>query len=126
MNAPVQFQNRTMFRGDTLAWDLEIGNPSTGGPLNLTSTTIWFTAKHNYVDPDIRAAIKCSTDNDGVVITDVVRGKARVTIDPIKTRSFPDGPVKLVYDIQIKDAGGAVTTIEAGTITVWPDVSRAI
>lgn len=121
------YQKREMFRGDSLSFDLALTNAQNGSPLNLTDAKIWFTAKNNYVDPDNQAAI--ALDNaalGGITVTDVARGLARVDIAPIKTRSFPDGPVRVVYDVQVKDAAGFVTTVESGTLTVYPDVSRAI
>jgi len=120
------YVEREMFRGDTLTFELALTNPKTGAPLDITGAKIWFTAKNNYVDPDNQAVIALDTVSGGVAITDAVRGLARVDVPPLATRSFPDGPVKTVYDVQIKDAAGIVTTVESGTLKVWPDVSRAI
>lgn len=117
---------REMFRGDTKTIDLAITDPKTGGPLNLTGAKIWFTAKGNVALADNQASIALDTDNGGVVITDVARGLATVTIQPILTRAFPDGPVTLDYDIQVKDGAAVISTIEFGTITVFPDATRAI
>lgn len=122
----MKFEKREMSRGDSQSFEVPVINPLTEGPLNLTGAKIWFTAKYNYVDPDERAAIRLNTVDGGVVITDALRGLARIDIEPIHTRAFPDGIVRLVYDVQVKDASGFVTTIESGTLKVFPDVSRAI
>lgn len=120
------FVKREMFRGDSLSFDLALIDPRTGGPLDLTGAKIWFTAKNNYVDPDNQAVIALATDTSGVLITDAPRGLARVDVPPLATRSFPDGIVQVVYDVQLKDATGFITTVESGTLKVYPDVSRSI
>lgn len=121
---------REMFRGDSLGFEIEMANPETNAPLSLAGAKFWFTAKHAYADPDERAAIRLDSDpvngRGGITIVDEARGLARVDIPPIATRAFADGVVNLVYDVQIKEAGGAVSTVEIGTLSVYPDVTRAI
>ncbi len=124
-------QQRSMSRGDSLSFLVPLVNPSTGAPLDLTGAKIWFTAKNNYVDPDIRAVIALDSDtvsgNGAVtILTPATSGQARIDINPIATRAQPDGVVKLVYDVQVKDAAGFVTTVENGTLTIIPDVTRSI
>lgn len=121
---------REMFRGDTLTIDLVITDPKTGSPLNLTGCKIWFTCKGNVALPDNQSTIALDTvlvsGNGSVTITDAPRGLATVVVYPIATRALPDGPVVLQYDIQIKQGTGELSTIEFGTVTVFPDVTRAI
>jgi len=35
-------------------------------------------------------------------------------------------PLSLTYDVQLKTATGIVSTIDGGTLTILPDVTRAI
>jgi len=122
-----KYIEREMFRGDSLGFELELMNPLTGAPLNITGAKFWFTAKNNYVDADERAVIRLDTALlGGVSIVDAARGLARVDVPPLATRALPDGIVRLVYDVQIREAGGSVSTIESGTIKIYPDVTRAI
>lgn len=123
----MKFVKREMSRGDTLSFDLSLTDPLTGAPLLLTGAKIWFTAKNNYVDADNLAVIALDTALlGGVTILSATGGTMRVVIPPLATRSFPDGPTRVVYDVQIKNAAGAISTVESGEITVFPDVSRAI
>lgn len=120
-----------MTRGDSLSFAMALINPATGAPLDLTGAKIWFTAKNNYVDFDSLAVIALNTataSGNGAItiLTPATSGNARVDINPIATRAQPDGAVKLVYDVQVKDASGFVTTVESGTLTIIPDVTRAI
>lgn len=130
-----------MFRGDTLFFeelvyrDLTTGRllgvpvgqqpPSGAVPQDITGYTIWFTAKNQYPDTDNRAVAQL--DNaavGGVVIESANPGKFSVAMPPTATRDFPDSDVALVYDLQLEDTTGRVSTIEVGTITVSPDVTR--
>lgn len=123
----MKYEKREMWRGDSLSFEVSVINPKTQGPLDLTGAKIWFTAKNNYIDADERAVIRLDSDAlGGVVITDAARGLARVDIPPLATRAQPDGIVKLVYDCQVKDAAGFVSTIESGMLSIFPDVTRAI
>jgi hypothetical protein len=122
---------RTMYRGDTYAFDIQVTKRSAGSeigvPENITDWKLWFTAKRTYSDWDSMAAVRLSSEpNDGIIFIDPVNGKAEITIPPVKTVGYPDGPVVLVYDVQAKDTNGRIFTVEGGTLTVIPDVTRAI
>lgn len=117
---------RTMRRGDThiIRYEVKDGD---GRPYDLTGAKLWFTAKSSVHNPDAQAEIALDTAAlGGVVITSALQGLARVTIPPITTRSFADGPVRLAFDFQLKDALGVIATLEFGELVVSPDVTRAI
>lgn len=115
---------RTMYRGDTFVLDAQVKKD--GVPVNITGWKVWFTAKRTYVEPDNVAVMRHDSDAlGGVTITDAVNGKVRVVTSPNATAGFPDGPVKLVYDLQTKDLANNIFTVETGTLTVLPDVTRA-
>lgn len=98
--------------------------PPTAVPFDLTEANgIWFTAKKTVVDPD-ESAVFVASVNDGVTITGAVSGQFTVSAVGTATFGFPDGPVDLVYDIQIQDGVGRIFTVETGVLTVVPDVSR--
>lgn len=142
MGSAVTVVNRTVFRGDSLyfldtvyrdlitqaLFTVPPGTfpPPNAVPVDLTTARIIFTAKMYDTDYDQKAIYQL--DNavlTGVVVTSAVGGAFNVTGAPIRTMPFPDGPVELVFDIQVILAG-RVTTVEAGTLTVWPDITRAI
>lgn len=144
MGSAVTVVNRTTFRGDSLYFldtiytDIvtqaifsvpplsNVTPPPNAVPLNLTGGKVTFTAKYYDTDFDQNAVWQLDTALlGGVVITSAVGGKISVTGAPIKSYAFPDGPVNLVFDIQVILAG-RVTTVEAGTLTVYPDITRAI
>ena len=122
-----------MYRGDTFVYDTQLMNPLPGPtqgkvPQNLTGWTLWFTAKYQAVDADQNAVIQQDNATVGgvVVVGPATNGNIAVTAAPLSTRGFPDAPVTLVYDIQGKDGSGRIFTMETGTLTVAPDVTRAI
>lgn len=123
--------DRFMRRGDTFIFDLVIPEDATDScspPKNLTGYEVWFTAKEHYGIPDSQASIRLGTllPLTGVVITSAYEGKVRVTVPATATVNFPDTSMTLFYDVQIKDTLGQIFTVESGTLTVEPDVTRAI
>ena len=127
--------DRTMFRGDTLVFDVQVfqapqfgappGTPTP--PQNITGWFMWFTAKFHASDADSQAVSQVtSAPLGGIVFVDALSGRAEITMPAIATRSFPDGPVALIYDVQTKDLLGRISTVDAGTLTVNPDATRAI
>lgn len=114
-------------RGDTLRLLVAV-KTATGGAMNLTGAKVWFTVKPTYATFDTEAVVVANSDDGSgdVVITDAENGLVTCRMQPISTRSFPDGDVTLLYDVQVKDAAGDVSTVDEGTITVKPDLSRAI
>ncbi|GAC1475554.1 MAG: hypothetical protein PVSMB8_00160 [Vulcanimicrobiaceae bacterium] len=131
-----------MRRGDNLVFTIfvvrhvltgELSTYDPGDPIpqgfrseNLTGWKIWFTAKHNVVDPDLRAVAALDTVAGGVTIVNAVGGQVSINMPATATRAEPDGMVALVYDIQGKDGAATIATLEDGTLVVSPDVTRAI
>lgn len=113
-----------MFRGDTFVFDVQVFQAN-GAPADISGWTAWFTAKFYVNDPDLRAVMRQDNgDLGGIVLTQPTIGKLEVTVAPIATRGFPDGAVELVYDVQVRDNSGRVSTVDSGTLTVNPDVTR--
>ncbi len=111
-----------MTRGDTKEFEFTV--TKAGVAVNLTGALAWFTAKTSLTDLDLNAKIAKSV-GFGITITDAPAGKAVVKILPIDTSSLPDKST-LVWDFQVKDALGNVTTAASGFLAVSPDVTRAI
>lgn len=134
---------RTMRRGDTLifndqaiinningeygtVWPGEKTPPNTS-PVNITGYTITFTAKYEYALYDNQAVAQLDNMSlGGVVITTAATGQFSVTMPNTATRTFADGPVSLVYDIQLVSGSGVVSTVEEGLLSVFPDVTRTV
>ncbi len=131
---------RAMTRGDTLTYLLQVlANPVTRAvlsqaqglpfppgfaPLDITGGKLWFTLKRTYADPDRAAVAQLSSPGGGIVLTSPASGKATVTVPALVTANFPDGLTRLLYDVQLLDASGNVTTTEGGAYDVSPDVTR--
>jgi hypothetical protein len=136
--------NRSVFRGDSLVFSdavwqdvttkfmftVPVGAlpPPNSVPTNLDGARVVFTAKSYVTEPDNIAVWQLDTGVlGGVTLADnTASGAFYVKGDPIRSRGFADGPVDLVYDIQVMTQDGIITTVEAGTLTVIPDVSRLI
>jgi len=113
---------RTMFRGDSLRFAVTVTRE--GAPVDLTGGKMWMTAKRSPADADALAVFQVSSPADGIVITHADAGLAEITIPPAATNSLT-AVTRLVYDIQLLEAVGLVTTLETGYLTVNVDVTRA-
>ncbi|HCH1607388.1 hypothetical protein HJ059_18705 [Vibrio parahaemolyticus] len=83
---------------------------------------------YNIIDTtDLTITGMARSHYDGLKIfdLDIVKEAERFyfEIPPAKTTSLSGGSQTLVYDIQVKDADGVVTTLINGTITVMSDVT---
>jgi hypothetical protein len=127
---------RSMNRGDTLVFDLQVFQPIAGTsqqvPANITGWFVWFTVKRYVQDADNMAVAAVTTTptsvppGGSITIVDAFSGKLEVTMPAAATLLLPDGgTTKLVYDVQVKDLLGRIFTVDAGTIAVTPDVTRA-
>jgi hypothetical protein len=141
---PPALQSAPQFisRGDTLVFTIQVENPAPGSlpsnpppplvPTNITGWKFWFTAKRNFADPDSLAVAQvvstgASTPPGGsIAITNALSGLVQVVgWQPSATQGFADAPEAVYYDVQAQDTLGNTFTVEQGTITVVPDVTRS-
>jgi hypothetical protein len=127
--------DRSMSRGDTFVLDIQVfqapqfGSPpgTPTPPQDVTGWFFWFTAKYQVQDADSAAVSQLTSGlSGGITFIQPTIGRVRCIMPAVATRSFPDGPVVLAYDVQGQDLLGNISTVEIGTITVNPDVTRAI
>ena len=117
-----------MFRGDSFVFDVQVLQGDGCSPQNITGWDAWFTAKEHYAVPDSQAPIRLGTLPPlvGITFTSPTEGKMEIVVPPFATVNFPDTPLCLFYDVQVRDGAGRIFTVELGTLTVRPDVTRAI
>jgi hypothetical protein len=109
-------------RGDSIIFDVGVVrlNPTTGLNEPVTAQKAWFTAKVNSRDADVDAIIKKDSVSTPTKVL-VTAGNVRVFLDPADTAIYKDR--WLVYDVQIKEASGSITTVERGKIELKKDVT---
>ena len=99
-----------------------------GNPLNLMggNAKAWFTAKKTTDDLDADALIALnSVDNPAqVVFMDASIGTFFVKLLPADTASIDDD--SLVYDVQVREQDGRITTVAKGELKLKPDVTKTI
>lgn len=105
-------------------------NPVTTTPWDLTSATIYFTAKEDPQDSDADAVFQKSTSS-GITITSAANGLYYVKIASSDTSGLDlscDGFLDLYYDVEVvlgATNGGFVSgdkvTLSSGTLTVFVD-----
>ncbi len=84
---------------------------------------VWFTAKHQQSDPDDDAVIAKHTGGGGITYT-VGENTATLTLEPADTTNLTHRTT-LVYDWQILTDSGNLWTVDHGTFTVEPDITKA-
>jgi hypothetical protein len=110
----------SMIRGDSRTFAFPLTDAS--GPIDLTNCSVWMTAKEYYTDTDDSATFQKST-SDGITVLDEDNGLIKVELEPADTTDLDGKRHRLVYDIQVEDSAGAVTTVLRGRLTVYPDVT---
>ena len=114
--------NFAMTRGDTVSFSIAV--TLSGAPFDLSSCSLWFTAKNKFTDLD-NAAVFQKTIGNGIVVTNAVQGLATVTILPADTNSLSLIKTILFWDLQLKDSSNNIYTINSGNLIVSPDVTLA-
>lgn len=110
----------TMTRGDNRT--IEVAVTSDGAAVNLTGASLTFTARMDYSAPVL--VTKSSATASEITVTNAAGGLAEVYLIPADTSALPHATVYPVYDVQLTQAAGTVTTVVRGKITVNPDVTR--
>jgi hypothetical protein len=114
-----------MVRGDSATFQSTISNLGISG---LTGSSMWFTVKYAYTDIDA-AKILSKTVGNGITIVQAggsgINGIVNISINPADTANVPEQQITLVWDLQMKDTNGVVTTVDKGTLVVSPDVTQA-
>lgn len=112
----------TIARGDTKTFDVTF-TESDGSALDITGYKIYFTVRE-------RGTLDTLTDNDDAdaVISKVIDsfdtpllGVCSIELSKTDTDVTPK---KYVYDIQIKDDGGGISTVVIDDFIVLADVTR--
>jgi hypothetical protein len=115
----------TMYRGDSAVFDLACKQVD-GSPLDISTGTLWFTAKSSTRQPDVDAAFqKTTADGGGIAIVNGPLGTATVTIDPEDTMGMY-APAQLAWDLQYVTIGGLAFTLMDGVIMVKADVTNTV
>ena len=114
--------NFAMTRGDTVSFNIAV--TLSGAPFDLAGCSLWFTGKNKFTDPD-NAAIFQKTISHGIVVTNSTQGLATVTLLPADTISLSLVKTILFWDLQLKDSGNNIYTINSGNLIVSPDITQA-
>lgn len=109
----------SMTRGDSATFTSVVTR--SGAAVNLTAGTVWFTAKYRASDADAAAVFQKLT---GAGVTGDAGGTVTVTLSPADTAGLPAYPTTLVWDLQLRESDGRITTVDMGTLTVAGDVTH--
>lgn len=131
--ASISGDDITIHRGDSFSAAITgLGNIS-------GRTKLWFTVKTTARGADTAAIIQieetaglvyingaaaATPANGDITVDDAVAGDITITLDEVETAKLV--PDSLVYDIQMLDTGGDVSTLSAADATVTADVTRAV
>lgn len=102
-------QDVEMYSGDTKQLLVAVTTP-TGTPVDLTGSIIKYMAVRGTAP-----VIQKSTTSGNIIITDAVKGKYTVKLDPADTRDLLG---KYPHESEVTDALGNVSTVLKGTLKV--------
>lgn len=118
----------TAARGDTIRLEIAATRPDEDGvsqPIDLTTATLFFTAKLSKADADAALTTIQKTTGAGIdLLASDDDNLALVTIDPADTDALT-AKTTYVADVELVEADGVVTTIASGKLIVTLDVTRA-
>ena len=103
-----------MVRGDTGEWTVTFTD-NAGTLIDDPTAEYRMTAK--FLETDLDPGVF------SVTATQSAPGTATLVVDPSDTRSLRSIVISLVYDIQVTETGGRVTTIQKGNLIINPDIS---
>jgi hypothetical protein len=112
-----------MYRGDSAIFNLE-AKQFDGSPLDVSSGTLFFTAKTSSRQSDEDAVFQKDSHGNGITITNGASGLFSVYLSPSDTSDIY-APSYLVWDIQFVTTGGNVFTLMDGTMLVRADVTHS-
>lgn len=116
----------SVYRGDDYSSTLTLTNSDTGAAIDITEYEFRLTVrtKDSLSDLDSQSEDSSSVINKVITEhTDPTNGLTTISIDNDETNIAGGW---YVYDIQMKDANGNITTILKGEFEVLNDVTRAI
>jgi hypothetical protein len=120
--------------GDTFTYEVTVREPSDvvglpgdqyGEPYDLTSCTLFFAVKREIQDTAYVASLywEDGGDSEGITVADPTTGEAVVELTPAETAVFDQWAHK--WDLQLRNAGGKVRTIDSGSLIVLRQVNSA-
>ena len=99
------YRNRQLVTNDGAAYD-------------LVGSTLWFTVRKQLEKTDTSALFKLYWEwdgaSDGITVENTDYGMAVIQLTPVQTATLEPGAYH--YDLQIKDFGGLVHTIDHGVL----------
>lgn len=110
-------EDLTIIKGDTFIKSLYFKSEVTGLPVDITGSTVIFTAKIDKTDPDVDAVIQVKKS----VHDDPTQGFTILELEPDDT----DVTAQLYcYDIQFTTASGRVYTLQYGELEIIEDTTK--
>jgi hypothetical protein len=113
-------------KGDTEYYD--ISAIRSNAPINLTGSNVkaWFTAKRTKddLDDDALIALNSTDHSTQIVFTARPQGQFSICLLPANTTEIEEDT--LVYDIQVREEDGRITTIQSGKLHLKQDITRQV
>lgn len=113
-----------MTRGDTPTIDIHVVDKD-GVDVDLSTVSLWFTAKRKITDTDAQAVIRKTTAS-GITLVSPSAGTAKIVFAVTDTINIED-PQALVlfWDLQTRTSAGVITTVDSGSMVIKAGITRA-
>jgi hypothetical protein len=107
-----------MTRGDDATFVI-VAVDALNKPVNLSGATLRFTAKKSRTDA---VPTLSKSTGSGITHTDPANGQAELTFVPADTSSLY-APIALIFDVQLTEGTGKVSTIILGVLQIGADIT---
>lgn len=112
-------EQMNVYRGDDKVFDINVTD-SEGEIVDITGYTVKFTVRAEAND-DTYLIHKTTPSGSGISLIDPTNGVARLSLSSTDTDLTPG---KYVYDVEVTDTNGRVSTVVVDTFKIIRDVTR--
>ena len=120
-----------MVKGDFVVMDVLVTrlNSETGldTPVDLTDAKVWFVAKEESAHTDVEAVININSEDnpDEIHVIDPEnQGIIEISIIPSRTVDYPYK--WLLYNVQVREVDGLISTVQSGYLELLKNVAISI
>lgn len=107
-----------LYQGATFSYVLTWRTGSPSAAVNLTSYTARMQAR---TSPDASSPVLSLTTGNGITLGGSA-GTITLSRSAAQTAALPAG--RYLYDLELESAGGVVTRLVEGVLTIWPEVTK--
>lgn len=109
---------------NSLEFTLELVDQNTGNPVDLTTASIWFTAKANLDDEDSAAVVQVTKADGGIIVSGIGHNVLTVRADHIAS-GLANESMTVDCDVKVQLPDNYAQCVAKGKLKIAPAVTRS-